>query len=198
MKKSSFFAKALLGAAVVTMSLSTLSCKDKAEDPAEVAEDQNEEKFDNTANDNLEDDSEFMVFAAEVDMKEIELGKLAQQKAMNAEVKAFGKMMVEHHTAASNTTKALAQTKNVTLPASATEMVIDGKEDLENKTGKEFDEKYIDMMVDAHEKAISRMEKASENAKDADIRMWAANMLPQLRTHLTEAKRLDEMTDAQK
>lgn len=194
MKRTSFFAKTLMGAAVVTMSLGAVSCKDKSE-AVENAEEANEQKFDDTAQDHLEDDSEFMVMAAEVDMKEIELGKMAQQKAMNAEVKSYGKMMVDHHTKASQTTKDLAQRKNITLPAGETEKVREAKQDLQDKTGRDFDEAYIDKMIDAHEKAIDKMERASENAKDADIRMWAANMLPTLRTHLDEAKRLNDMLD---
>jgi len=197
MKKTSFFAKALMGAAVLSMSLGVVSCKEE-KDAADVAEDQNEEKFDNTANDNLEDDSEYMVFAAEVDMKEIELGRMAQQKAMDPQVKEYGQMMVDHHTKASETTKNLAQSKNITLPMAATEKVNDGREDLNDKTGRDFDEAYIDMMVDAHEKAIDKIENASENAEDADIRMWAANMLPTLRQHLDQAKKLDEMLDNKK
>jgi putative membrane protein len=199
MKRTSFFAKALMGAAVVTMSMGIVSCNDKKqEDPAEAAEEQNEQKFDDTASDHLEDDSEYVLMAAEVDMKEIELGKLAQQKGMDAEVKSFGKMMVDQHTQSSATTKALAQSKNISLPMATTDKVKEAMEDLNKKTGKDFDEAYIDMMVDGHEKTIQKMEKASENAKDADIRMWAANMLPTLRTHLDHAKKLDEKTDAKK
>lgn len=193
MKRTSFFAKALMGAAVVTMSMGTVSCKnDKQEDPAEVAEDQNEEKFDDTANENLEDDSEYVLTAAEVDMKEIELGKLAQQKGMSADVKAFGKMMVDQHTASSAITKALAAKKNISLPMAPTDKVKEAIEELNTKTGKDFDEAYVDMMVDGHEATINKIEKASENAKDEEIRMWAANMLPTLRTHLDHAKQLDD------
>jgi len=199
MKKTTFMAKALMGAAIVTMSLGAVSCKDekKPEDTKEVAEDQNEAKFDDT-NDAKEDDSEYMVAAAEVDMKEIELGKLAQQKGMSADVKALGKMMVDEHTASSATTKALATKKNITLPASLTDKGKEGMDDLTDKTGKDFDKKYADMMVDGHEKTIEKMEKASEDAKDEEIRMWAANMLPTLRKHLEHAKMVKEKVDAQK
>ena len=53
-------------------------------------------------------------------------------------------------------------------------------------------------MVEGHEKAIEKIEKASEKANDADIRMWAANMLPTLRTHLDHAKQVKEKVDAVK
>ncbi len=199
MKKTSFFSKALLGAAVVTMSFGAVSCKDekKAEDPKEVAEDENEAKFDDV-NDKKEDDSEYLVAAAEVDMKEIELGKLAQQKSTNADVKALGKMMVEQHEKAAADTKALAAKKNISLPATLTDKVQDAYKDMNDKAGHDFDKAYADKMVEGHEKMIEKMEKASEKATDEDIRMWAANMLPVLRTHLEHAKMTKEKVDAVK
>jgi putative membrane protein len=199
MKRTSILAKALMGAAVVTMSLGTVSCKDqnKAEDPKEVAEDQNEDKFEDT-NEATEDDSQFLVDAAEVDMKEIELGKLAQTKATNADVKAFAKMMIDEHTKSSADTKALAGKKNVSLPMALTDKGQDAMKDLNDETGMDFDKKYVDMMVDGHEKTIDKMEKASEKAKEEDVRMWAANMLPTLRKHLDHAKALKEKLDAMK
>lgn len=197
MKRTSIFSKALLGAAVLTLSFGMQSCKSetKQEDPKEVAEDENEAKFDNV-DEAKEDDSEFLVDAAEVDMAEIQLGKLAQQKSTNADVKALGKMMVEQHEKAAATLKATAAKKNITLPTSLTE---DGQKefkDLNDKSGHDFDKKYANMMIDGHEKLIKRMEKASEKAEDADIRMWAANMLPTLRTHLEHAKMVKEKVDA--
>lgn len=199
MKKTTILGKALLGAAVVTMSLGNVSCKNenKPEDPKEVAEDQNEAKFDDT-NDAKEDDSEFLVAAAEVDMKEIELGKLAQQKGMSAEVKDLGKMMVTEHEKSSADTKALAAKKNITLPMALTEKGNDAFKDLNDKTGKDFDKKYAEMMVDGHEKTIEKMEKASKDANDEEIRMWAANMLPALQKHLEHAKMVKEKVDAMK
>ncbi len=199
MKRTSILAKALMGAAVVTMSLGTVSCKDqnKAEDPKEVAEDQNEDKFEDT-NEATEDDSQFLVDAAEVDMKEIELGKLAQTKATNADVKAFAKMMIDEHTKSSSDTKALAGKNNVSLPMALTDKGQDAMKDLNDETGMDFDKKYVDMMVDGHEKTIDKMEKASEKAKEEDVRMWAANMLPTLRKHLDHAKALKEKLDAMK
>lgn len=199
MKRTSILAKSLMGAAVVAMSLGTVSCKDnKAEDPKEVAEDQNEAKFEDT-NEAKEDDSEYLVAAAEVDMKEIELGKLAQAKATNAEVKEFAKMMIDEHTKASEELKAAAGKKNVSLPMALTEDGQEAVKDLnDEKPGMDFDKKYVDMMVDGHEKTIDKMEKASESAKEEDVRMWAANMLPTLRKHLEHAKSLQEKLKAMK
>lgn len=199
MKKTSLFSKTLLGAAVVALSFGMQSCKNepKQEDTKEVAEDENEAKFDDV-NEEKEKDSDYLVAAAEVDMKEIELGKLAQTKSTNADVKALGKMMVDAHTKSLAELKATAATKNITLPASLTEKGQDAFKDLNDKNGHDFDKAYADKMVDGHEKMIEKMEKASEKAEDADIRMWAANMLPVLRMHLDHAKITKEKVDALK
>ncbi|MDV6170130.1 DUF4142 domain-containing protein [Flavobacterium sp. DG1-102-2] len=197
MKRTSLFSKALLGAAVVTLSFGMQSCKQepKQEDPKEVAEDENEAKFDNVDEDK-EKDSDYLVAAAEVDMKEIELGKLAQTKSTNADVKALGKMMVDAHTKSLADLKAAAAKKNVSLPASLTEKGQDAFKELNDKTGHDFDKAYTDKMVEGHEKMIEKMQKASEKAEDADVRMWAANMLPELNKHLEHAKMAKEKVDA--
>lgn len=182
---------------MVTLSFGMQSCKQepKQEDPKEVAEDENEAKFDDV-NEDKEEDADFLVAASEVDMKEIELGKLAQQKSTNADVKALGKMMVEQHEKAAADTKALAAKKNITLPATLTEKGQEAFKDINDKSGHDFDKAYTDKMVEGHEKMIEKMEKASEKATDPEIRMWAANMLPTLRTHLEHAKMAKEKVDA--
>ena len=197
MKRTSLFSKALLGAAVVTLSFGMQSCKNepKQEDPKEVAEDENEAKFDDV-DEEKEKDSDYLVAAAEVDMKEIELGKLAQTKSANADVKALGKMMVEAHTKSLADLKATAAKKNVTLPASLTEKGQEAYKDLNDKSGHDFDKAYADKMVEGHEKMIEKMQKASEKAEEADVRQWAANMIPALTAHLEHAKMTKEKVDA--
>ena len=197
MKRTSLFGKTLLGAAVVALSFGTQSCKNepKQEDPKEVAEDENEAKFDDV-NEAKEEDSDYLVAAAEVDMKEIELGKLAQTKSTNPDVKALGKMMVDAHTKSLTDLKATAAKKNISLPASLTEKGQDAFKDLNDKNGHDFDKAYTDKMVEGHEKMIEKMEKVSEKAKDVDVRMWAANLLPVLTAHLEHAKMTKEKVDA--
>lgn len=199
MKKTNLFSKLFLGAAVFTMSLGAISCNDdKPKDTEEVAEDANEEKFEDAPNDSLEDDSDYLVFAAETDLKEIELGKLAQTKGMHAETKAFGKMMQDMHTKSFDELKAAAAAKNITIPQSLTEDGKDAVEKLNGKTGHDFDAAYADDMVDGHEKAIDKITKAADKAQDPDIKTWAAKLLPNLQSHLEQAKKLEATVDAAK
>lgn len=193
MKKLTILKSAILSAAICSMSVTMTSCKQepKAEDTKEVAEDQNEAKFDDT-NEAKEDDSQYLVAAAETDLAEIELGKLAQSKGTDADVKGLGKMMVDQHTKASAETKALADKKQISLPAAVTDKGKEEYEDLNKKTGKDFDEKFASMMVDGHKDAISKIEKASEKATDPEIKAWATSMLPTLKTHLQHAETVQE------
>ena len=193
MKKILLAGKLILGAGLIIIFLNSCKNETKQEDPKEVAEDANEAKFDSI--DSKEDDSEFLVDQAEVNLAEIEIGKLAQTKGTNPEVKKFGKMLVDDHTKAASEVNALAQAKNFTLPTSLTE---DGQEEykkLNEKSGADFDKKFADMMIDRHEKAINKLEKASKDAKDADVRTWASNNIAGLTAHLEHANMLKQNLD---
>lgn len=188
------FLKTSLLAATLMMALPFVSCKKETPktDTEEVADDQNDAKFDDT---DKEDDSEFLVAAAEINMDEVALGKLAQTKGTAQAVKDLGKMMETEHTKALDELKALASSKNISLPAGPTE---DGQETLnkfQEKKASDFDKDYADKMVEGHKDAISKFEKASTDAADADVRAWAAKMLPSLRLHLQHS---EEVRDALK
>lgn len=178
---------------VLTFVFTFSSCKKdvKEDDSKEVATEQNEAKFDE--NDYKEDDSEFLVAAAETDLMEIEIGKLAQTKGTLQGVKDFGKMLVADHTKSANDTKPFAEKLQVSLPMAITEKGKEHYDELNSqKAGQDFDKKFADMMVDGHQDAINKMEKASENANDPEIRAWAAGMLPTLKMHLEHAKALQD------
>ncbi|GGF16624.1 DUF4142 domain-containing protein [Flavobacterium limi] len=193
MKKILLISKVVLGAGVLLLSLNSCKNETKQEDPKEVAEDQNEAKFDSI--DTKEDDSEFLVDAAEIDLAEIEIGKLAQTKSTNAEVKKFGKMLVDEHTKSAAEVKTIAGSKNISLPTALTEEGKDEYDKLNEKSGVDFDKKFADMMVDGHEKAIDKFTKAAETANDAEIKTWASKNVSTLTAHLQHAKQLKESLD---
>src|SRR2546430_12126882 len=61
-------------------------------------------------------DQKFVMEAAKGGMAEVELGKLAQDKAASEQVKNFGKRMVDDHGKANDELQKLAKDKNITLP----------------------------------------------------------------------------------
>ena len=191
--KSALFFVALL--TVTSFAITSCDNKAKTEDAKEVAEDKNEAKMDDSKN---EYDAEFLVDVAEANQNEMSLGKLAQQKGSMAEVKEFGKMMVEEHTKEMADLSALAAKKSISLPAAKTDDVIEGYKEMSEKSGKKFDEAFCEKMVDGHKDVISKFEKASTDAVDPDIKMMATNMLPDLRKHLEMAEMCKKKCEAMK
>ncbi|NIJ55826.1 DUF4142 domain-containing protein [Dyadobacter arcticus] len=166
------------------------SCNNnKAEDSKEVAEEQNEETLDETK---LEDDSEFAVAAADGGMMEVKLGELAQSNAASADVKKFGETMSKEHGKANDELKALAGKKSITLPMALSDARQKDYDDLAAKKGEEFDKAYISFMVDDHKKDISEFEEAAKDAKDADVKTWAAGKVPTLKHHLEMAEAIHD------
>ena len=135
-------------------------------------------------------DHEFYEEAAQGGMAEVELGKLAQQKATSADVKAFGAMMVKDHTAANEKLKALAAKKGVELPTKPGIEHTATKAKLEVLSGETFDKSYVKGMVDDHQDDIEEFEEEAKDGKDADARAFATATLPTLRTHLQHIQQI--------
>ena len=177
-----FFQAGLL--TTILFGASSCSNDKKPEDTKNIAEEHNNAKFDNTK---IENDAQFLVNAAEINLKEISLGQLAQQNSSMADVKEMGKSMEETHNKSQNELIALAKKKLITVPTALTDNAQDAYKKLNNKSGADFDKDYCDMMVKGHKDAIDVFEKASTKSNDGDIREWAIASLPNLRRHLDNA-----------
>lgn len=135
---------------------------------------------------------DFMMEAANGGMMEVQLGEMAGRNAASQAVKDFGARMAADHSKANAELKAIADARNVKLPA-----VLEGKHrehvnDLGKKTGAEFDKAYMNMMVDDHNEDVDKFEKASNNLKDETVKAFAAKTLPILRQHLQAAKNVQQ------
>jgi putative membrane protein len=129
-------------------------------------------------------DSGFMKNAAEGGISEVELGQLAQQKATNPAVKEFGAMMVKDHSAANDKLKALAASKQVSLPDGSSVMQKATKTKLNMMSGNSFDKSYVKGMIDDHKQDIKEFQKEASEGKDPEARAFATATLPTLQTHL--------------
>lgn len=187
MKKVTLICMLALGA----FTFQSCGSKKASDDSVENADNANEKKEDNGTG-QKEDDSEFAVKAASGGMLEVEAGRMAQEKSQNQQIKAFGAKLVTDHTKANDELKALAATKNVTLPTTPGEDAQKHIDELRKLTGTDFDKKFISMMVDDHEDDVNLFKKAADDAKDPGIKAFAAKTLPTLEEHLTMVKELDK------
>jgi len=144
-------------------------------------------------------------------MTEVKLGELASQKARNADVKSFGRMMVQDHTKAGNELKEIASKHNITAPAELDDDHRDKVDRLSKAEPDKFDRDYVKMMVDDHQKTVDALEerldkegdndnphytpKKADNAFENELNQWAAQTIPTVRKHLARAKDLDKTLD---
>jgi putative membrane protein len=165
------------------------------EDPKETAEDHNDAKF--TTN-NSEKDAQFLVDAAEVNLEEVSMGKLAASQGMTKEVRELGEMMNREHQKAYDDLSALAKKKSITIPSAVSDDAQKKYNNLSEKRGSDFDKDFCDAMVNGHKDAIDKFEHASKESTDPDIQTWASNMLPALRTHLDHSMNCQQKLSAMK
>jgi putative membrane protein len=136
-------------------------------------------------------DSKFVKSAAEGGLYEVAVGKLAADKAGNAEVKSFGSMLVEHHSAANDKLKKVADAHGITLPTVLPSDKQKKLDRLSSLSGDAFDRQFVEMVgIADHQHDISEFEKESRSGKSEDIRSFATETLPTLKTHLATAQKL--------
>lgn len=124
-------------------------------------------------------------------MAEVEMGKMAQDKSQNAEVKAFGQKMVEDHGKALTEVQTLAQAKGMMLPTEldAKHKAMGAK--LGKMSGDAFDKAYtMQGGVAAHKDTLAKLQKASKAVKDADVKGQVDKMIPVVQEHLKHAEQL--------
>jgi putative membrane protein len=182
--------KLLILAVFSVMALSACDSK-KAEDSKEVAEEQNEAKFDSTDTD-MDDDAEMAVDYADGGMLEVKLGELAQTNASATAVKDFGMMMTKDHGMANSEFEKIAEKHNISLPTMLSEDSQKMYDKLSALRGADFDKEYIKGMVDAHEKTLENLKEQAKEGKNMDLKEFANSKIPTVEKHLSEAKALKE------
>src|SRR5512133_2040153 len=84
-------------------------------------------------------DQTFVKKAAQGGMAEVELGKLATQKASSEDVKKFGQRMVDDHTKANDQLKQVAEQQHIDIPTQPNAKDKATKARLEKLSGEQFD-----------------------------------------------------------
>jgi putative membrane protein len=154
-------------------------------------------------------------------MAEVELARLAKERATNPEVKQFAQMMIEDHTKAGDKLKQIASTYSIPQDAKIDEKHKDLIDKLMKVRGPDFDKEYMKAMVDGHEDVVRRLRsRVDENRSLGDrltgknpenpasvkpepagdrvtmaINQWAADALPVVERHLDRAKQIKENLD---
>lgn len=137
-------------------------------------------------------DKMFVAKAAQGGLAEVELGKLAVDKASNPDVKQFGQRMVDDHTKANDQLKSVAGQQNYQVPAETDAQHKAMMKRLSGLSGAAFDRAYMRNMVMDHKKDVAEFQKESAAGKNDAVKGFASQTLPTLRDHLKSAQEISE------
>ena len=127
--------------------------------------------------------------------EEIDLGKIAEDKAQNPDVKKFASDMVQEHTAGDQKLVDLAKRLNVDINASPTDPVQkvlssasdECKRSLKGQSGAQFDVAYFAPQVEKHTFALKLVEEAQKTAS-GDVKQLLDDVHSTVLSHLDHAK----------
>jgi putative membrane protein len=139
-------------------------------------------------------DKSFYKSLAEGGLAEVSDGTLASEKATDPKLKDFGAMMVKDHSAANDKLAALAATKSLSLPTSASVTQMAEHEKLKVLSGDTFDKSYIKGQISAHRSTVKLLRKEITDGQDADAQSFAKTVLPTVQSHL---KAIDALAGAE-
>jgi putative membrane protein len=136
-------------------------------------------------------DREFVNKAAIGGVAEVELGRVATQRAARPSVKSFAERMVTDHGRANAELATLARSKGMDVSNTLDVTHQAMRDRLSGLSGADFDRAYMSEMVRDHTEDIALFERAAQSASDADVKAYAERSLPMIREHLALARQVN-------
>ena len=120
---------------------------------------------------------------------EVEAGKLAQEKGQSKDVKAYGKTLVNDHSAADKKVMALAKEEKIELPTTSP-MPPDKMDKMKSASGADFDKKFVADMLEDHQKDVAEAKAARDKTSDKKLKTLLTATIPVLEKHRDTAQKL--------
>lgn len=138
-------------------------------------------------------DVQFLNQAAMGGKAEVEMGRLAMQKAQEPAVREFGRWMVTDHTMINDTMMRIAARFGEQLPAGLDSHDQAELQQLQRLTGTAFDARYTATQLQAHRQTIAAFQHEAQNGSDRLLKAVAGNAVPMLEQHLAQAQELERL-----
>lgn len=118
------------------------------------------------------------------------INQLAIKKSTNPEIIALAKTIEKDYLESQDDLMTYAKAQSVSiaevLPADKKKSV----ERLGKEGAKNFDQKYVKLIMKEHNDAIDRWFRVYQETKDSELKLWSYKTLDMLRNHLAEAIRI--------
>jgi len=128
-------------------------------------------------------DKQFLRSMAQVNIAEIQLGRLAQRSG-STWGRGFGADMVREHTILLEQLKEVAANASFSLPTDADVASQKAIAHLSLLGGVAFDESYRQLMIDGHRHVIGVVEDEIRDGHNSDIRGYAVTMETAVKLHM--------------
>lgn len=134
-------------------------------------------------------DQDFINQAWCANQSDVDLSRLAEQRATRPDVRAFAKKMVDEHSQMNQQLTDVAHSRGAALPKNEDNFHRQQLRALSSAKGSEFDRQYMEAMIQSHQKSVALYQDESRVAGKSDIGSWANSSVPRLRQHLQTAMR---------
>jgi len=115
----------------------------------------------------------------------------------NPKVKAYGRMLATDHQAGLAEARSLASKLNVTYDSTsdnAKDLLNKNRDDYKDlndaKVGNDWDKKFLDHAIDDHQHVLDKLQDASKNTTDPELRASLEKTTGKVQEHLTKAQDL--------
>jgi putative membrane protein len=128
-------------------------------------------------------DNAFVSQVAAANLMEVRLGQLAASKAQTPAVKDFGNRMVSDHTSLQQLWMAAARKNGAPFNARYTTEQQQEILRLNRLSGPQFEQAYMDLMVQDHQKDLNAFQTQGRAARSAEVRDLVERAIPTLQYH---------------
>jgi putative membrane protein len=136
---------------------------------------------------------QFVTNAAMTDMFEIQAGRLAIRKTDDPAYLDFAQLMIADHTKTTEELKKMVpQLQGVQLPQDLDSTPKAKIDKLSSLSGAPFERQYKTDNVEGHKQAIAMFQNYAQSGDNSDLKKWAGDTLPLLKTHLQHAEALPD------
>ena len=135
-------------------------------------------------------DQIFAMMAAGGGLEEVQLGKLAADRAASPEVRQLAQRLAQDHTKANQELLAIAEKKDIHVPKKLDDMHKDVVKLFSRLEGASFEREYVRYQVMHHEKDTAAFALQAKEGQDPELKAFAAKQLPILQGHLQQLRDL--------
>lgn len=138
------------------------------------------------------DDRQFARDAAIAGLSNVELGKLAAEKASSDDVRQFGKQLLDDQTKTNDRLKQVANKENISIPDALDSKHKSAIDKVAKLSGAEFDKAFLKQQLKEQEAQVRDFSDEAQRGTDPNVKTFAAGALPDLQQQLEAAKNLNK------